>query len=370
VSNLSGNAFSGPLIAVNINGVYLATPTTFRGLFYDLDRVELLKGPQGTLYGRNATGGAINIIPARPTFNLGGTAGVTLGDYSHFDANAALNVPLSDQVAIRVAGQHAKHKGYMSLGTNDEDVNALRGSILFQPSSDVSILLTADWAREGGKGPGATLRKACSALGRTGTSCFVADPYTDVGDLPGYYTSVGIAAQTRHPYLDSDYYGVGLNAGWTTGIGTVSLVASYRKSNVRYSTTATSWQLIEHQKPTQKSVELRRASPSGQRIISSARAACRWPRSRNASIRSGNWFIPARRIAARWRAPSRAGSASSRANGLRCAGCWIVSGPPTPPDAAPSAEARPHLMTPKRCEPPRVHRQTSRRQRAALLRRG
>jgi len=266
VSNLSGNAFSDPSIAVNINGVYLATPTTFRGLFYDLDRVELLKGPQGTLYGRNATGGAINIIPARPTFNLGGTAGVTLGDYSHFDANAALNVPLSDQVAIRVAGQHAKHKGYMSLGTNDEDVNALRGSILFQPSSDVSILLTADWAHEGGKGPGATLRKACSALGRPGTSCFVADPYTDVGDLPGYYTSVGIAAQTRHPYLDSDYYGVGLNADWTTGIGTVSLVAGYRKSNVRYSTTATSWQLIEHQKPTQKSVELRLASPSGQRF--------------------------------------------------------------------------------------------------------
>jgi len=266
VSNLSGNAFSDPSIAVNINGVYLATPTTFRGLFYDLDRVELLKGPQGTLYGRNATGGAINIIPARPNFRLGGTAGITLGDYSHFDANAALNIPLSDQVAIRIAGQHAKHDGYMSLGTDDEDVNAVRGSVLFQPSSDLSILVTADWAHEGGKGPGATLRKACSALGRSGTSCFVEDPYTDVGDLPDYYTSAGIAVQTRHPYLDSDYYGVGLNVDWTTGIGIVSLVGGYRKSDVRYSSTATSWQLIEHQKPTQKSIELRLASPAGQRF--------------------------------------------------------------------------------------------------------
>jgi iron complex outermembrane receptor protein len=266
VSNLSGNAFSDPSIAVNINGVYLATPTTFRGLFYDLDRVELLKGPQGTLYGRNATGGAINIIPNRPNFRFGGTAGVTVGNYAHFDANAALNVPLSDQVAIRVAGQHAKHKGYMSLGTNDEDVNALRGSMLFQPTTNLSILLSADWAHEGGKGAGATLRKACSALGRPGVSCFVADSYTDVGDLPAYYTAAGIAVQTRHPFLDSDYYGVGLNVDWTTAIGNVALVGGYRKSDVRYNSTATSWQIIENQHPTQKSLELRLASPTGQRF--------------------------------------------------------------------------------------------------------
>jgi iron complex outermembrane receptor protein len=264
VSNLSGNAFSDPSIAVNINGVYLATPTTFRGLFYDLDRVELLKGPQGTLYGRNATGGAINIISARPTFQFGGTAGVVLGNYAHFDANAALNVPLSDAIAVRFAGQHARHKGYMSLGTNDEDVNAARGSLLFQPSGDLTILFSADWAHEGGKGAGATLRKACSTLGRPGVSCFVADPYTDVGDLPAFYTAAGIAVQTRNPYLDSDYYGVGLNADWKTGIGTVSLVGGYRKSNIRYNSTATSWQIIEHQKPTQKSAELRLASPAGQ----------------------------------------------------------------------------------------------------------
>ena len=266
VSNLSGNAFSDPSIAVNVNGVYLATPTTFRGIFFDLDRVELLKGPQGTLYGRNATGGAINVLPAKPTFTLGGFVGADFGNYTHFDVNAALNLPLSDTVALRFAGQHAKHDGYMSIGTNDEDVDALRGSLLFQPSTDLSILLSADWAHEGGKGPGATLRKSCAALGRTGTSCFVADPYTDVADLPSYYTAGGIAVQTRNPYLDSNYYGVGLNVDWRTAIGTVSLVGGYRKSDVRYSSTATSWQILENQHPTQKSLELRLASPSGQRF--------------------------------------------------------------------------------------------------------
>jgi iron complex outermembrane receptor protein len=266
VSNLSGNAFSDPSIAVNVNGVYLATPTTFRGMFYDLERVEVLKGPQGTLYGRNATGGAINFIPVKPKFAFGGYVGADVGNYKHFDFSAALNLPASDTVAFRIAGQHAKHDGYMSLGTNDEDVNAVRATMLFQPSADLSIVLTGDYAHEGGMGAGATLRKACSALGRSGVSCFVADPYTDVGDLPTFYTSVGIARQTRNPYLDSKYYGAGLNVDWTTAVGTVSLVGGYRKSDVRYSTTATSWQLIENQHPTQKSLELRLASPDGQRL--------------------------------------------------------------------------------------------------------
>ena len=266
VSSLSGNAFADPSIAVNLNGVYLATPTTFRGMFFDLDRVELLKGPQGTLYGRNATGGAINILPAKPEFTFGGNAAADIGNYHHFDVTGALNIPLSDTVAFRVAGQHARHTGYMSIGTSDEDVNALRGSLLFKPTEDLSILLTADWSHEGGMGVGATLRKACATLGRPGTSCFVADPYTDVADLPAYYTSAGIAVQTRHPYLDSDYYGAGVNIDWTTGIGTVSVVGGYRKSDVAYSNTGTSWQIIEDQHPEQKSLEVRLASPSGQRL--------------------------------------------------------------------------------------------------------
>ncbi|CAN5450513.1 TonB-dependent receptor [soil metagenome] len=266
VSSLSGNAFADPSIAVNLNGVYLATPTTFRGMFFDLDRVELLKGPQGTLYGRNATGGAINILPARPTFTLGGNASADVGNYNHFDFSAAANLPLSDTIAFRVAGQHARHSGYMSLGTSDEDVNALRGSLLFQPNANVSILVSADWAHEGGMGVGSTLRKDCASLGRPGVSCFVADPYTDVADLQSYYTAAGIAVQTRHPYLDSNYYGAGLNIDWTTGIGTVSLVGGYRKSDVAYSNTGTSWQIIENQHPEQKSFEVRLASPSNSRL--------------------------------------------------------------------------------------------------------
>ncbi|MFC3580073.1 TonB-dependent receptor [Sphingomonas hylomeconis] len=266
VTQLSGNAFADPSVAVNINGVYLATPTSIRGLYYDLERLEILKGPQGTLYGRNATAGAINLITSRPGFTLGGNLGFDVGNYNRLNVNGALNLPLSDTVALRIAGQRVRHTGYMSDGTNDEDAQAVRASLLFKPSTDLSVLLTADWSHEGGKGAGATLRKTCASLGRPGGSCFVADPYTGVGDLGRYYTAAGIAVQTRNPFLDDSYLGFGLNADLTTGAGTVSLVASYRKSDVDFVTTATSWQIREKQHPKQKSVELRLAAPGGQRL--------------------------------------------------------------------------------------------------------
>ncbi len=266
VSQLGGNAFADPTVAVNINGVYLASPTVIHGLYLDVDRVEILKGPQGTLYGRNATAGAINIIPVKPKFEMSGALGAEVGNYDRLNFNGALNLGLSETVAFRVAGQRVKRNGFMSDGTGDESGEAARASLLFEPSANLSILLSADWAHQGGKGPGATLRKACSTLGRSGVSCFVADPYTGVGDLGSFYTAAGLAVQTRNPQVDGDYYGLGLNADWTTGLGTISLVGGYRWSDVQYVTTATSWQLREAQHPEQRSLELRLASPSDSRF--------------------------------------------------------------------------------------------------------
>lgn len=268
VSQLSGNAFADPAIAVNYNGVYLATPTVIHGLYYDLERLEILKGPQGTLYGRNATAGAINAIPNRPRFEFEGNASIDVGSYNRLNLGAMLNVPISDRAAFRIAGQRVRRDGFMSDGTSDDVGEAVRASLLLEPTDNLSILLWGDFAHQGGKGPGATIRKTCASLGRPGTSCFVNedDPYTAVSDLDAQYTNYGLPVQTDKGFIDGDYYGSGLNIDLQTGIGTVSLIGGWRGSDMSYVGTGIGWQIREKQRPEQKSLELRLASSSTDRL--------------------------------------------------------------------------------------------------------
>lgn len=148
------NVRADPAAAYSIDGIAIARPVSVNGAYYDLARVEVVKGPQGTLYGRNSTVGAINIITNRPTFDLGGSVELEAGNYSLFRGSAVLNVPVSDTFALRGAVQAIKRDGYLTNGYNDADNYAGRIRALYQPSSDFSVLLTASYYRDQGKGGG------------------------------------------------------------------------------------------------------------------------------------------------------------------------------------------------------------------------
>lgn len=179
VSNFGGNAFSDPAIAVNVSGVYLSTPTAVHGLFYDLERVEVLKGPQGTLYGRNATGGAINILPQRARIGeRSGTLNLEAGNHKRLAASGSVNLPVGERSALRAAYQIVQRDGYFSDGTEDESGKAARLSFRFALSDAFTVDIVGDYTHQGGRGGGATVRKRCGA-----ETCFVGDPTSaDVRD--------------------------------------------------------------------------------------------------------------------------------------------------------------------------------------------
>lgn len=112
--------------------------------FFDMERVEVLRGPQGTLFGRNATGGVVNMITARPSFEkVEGFLDLELGDYSNRRAKGAFNLPVTDNFALRLAGMYLKRDGYIENTAADAGVPGVKDSL---DGRDLySIRLTGQW---------------------------------------------------------------------------------------------------------------------------------------------------------------------------------------------------------------------------------
>lgn len=150
-----------PGVAFHIDGVYQTRLSAGSAAFYDLDRVEVLRGPQGTLYGRNATGGSVNLISNRPTQEFEGNVEVQLGDYNHQRLRGVVNAPLiDDKLAMRVSAQHETRDGYyenLTPGADDlEDRDALnlRTQFLYTPTDTLDVLLSMNYSNDKGAGDG------------------------------------------------------------------------------------------------------------------------------------------------------------------------------------------------------------------------
>jgi iron complex outermembrane receptor protein len=101
-----------PAVSLNVDGVYIPRTLAMAGAMLDINRVEVLRGPQGTLYGRNSTGGAIGLFTNDPTQDLSGSADVTFGNYNAFSATGIANIPITDTVAARFVAQDNGHGGF------------------------------------------------------------------------------------------------------------------------------------------------------------------------------------------------------------------------------------------------------------------
>jgi len=139
---------------IHLNDMPMVSSRLFETEFFDLERIEVLRGPQGTLFGRNATSGVVNIITAKPDLSGFGASGeIDYGRFNSVRARGMVNVPLGETLGVRIAGMYNKRDGYTyNIGTNSRidgrDMYAFRGSLRWEPSPDTTIDLSAYYFRE------------------------------------------------------------------------------------------------------------------------------------------------------------------------------------------------------------------------------
>lgn len=248
VGSYSSTAGQSPAVPFYTDGVYIARSQGLSSELYDLDRVEVLKGPQGTLYGRNASGGAINVLTKSPELGVfGGHVELEVGNYGNQTAEAAINLPIGKTVAVRLSGQIVDKDGYTSEGYGDDKHQAGRAKVLWEPGADFKVLLNGSYGHVGGRGPANVL------LNR---------------DVPGWYPWLDISSpQVRNlanalpvngPFnpaigqfgpgtvvapgpdrgrQDMDFYNISGQFDWTISpSATLTIMPAYRYSSIRNDT--------------------------------------------------------------------------------------------------------------------------------------
>ncbi|WP_082594604.1 TonB-dependent receptor [Sphingomonas sp. Root710] len=157
-------------VAVNSNEVYVSRPIAQLAGMFDVSAVEVLKGPQGTLYGRNATAGSVNISTARPTNEWSGFVRAMVGNYRAVNLEGAVGGPVAgDAILVRVAGFIDKHSGYgknLVTGTDisDKDAWGVRGTVVVKPTEDITGTLIYEHYKQDDRGA------ALHYFGATGTT--------------------------------------------------------------------------------------------------------------------------------------------------------------------------------------------------------
>ncbi len=272
IGTFSIAAYADSAVAFNDDQVYLVFPGEIAGLFYDLQRVEVLKGPQGTLYGRNATAGAINVISNKPSFTgYSGDLSLEVGDYDLVRLTGDVNMPVNDQLALRAAFQVVSRDGYFTDGSGDDKSDSVRLQGLYKPNSNFSLLVGADYTHVHGRGePNVPLGSDATKNPWEGPSTAQSNAQIALADQLGsgrgapygsYGPGVDFPLVTNDSKVESDLVGVRAEATWDLGFATLTAIPAYRHMN-ESSVVEPGFDFFGDGTASQESLELRLSSPT------------------------------------------------------------------------------------------------------------
>lgn len=213
-----------PSVGVFIDGVFRSRSAAALSDLPNVQRIEVLNGPQSTLFGKNASAGVISVVTREPQFTFGGSVEASYGNYNAMVFKADVTGPIGENVAFSIDGSYNKRDGYASIVNLDEELSnrdrwAVRGQLLFEPTSDLRIRAIADYSK---------IDEICCQV-----STLVAGP-----TAPGI-VAVGGQLSTDFFSYDSflnvvptnkvDNYGGSVQADWETGPISVTSITSYRE---------------------------------------------------------------------------------------------------------------------------------------------
>jgi len=224
-----------PGVGFYVDGVYYARPAATTLDFIDVEQIEVLRGPQGTLFGKNTTAGAFNVTTRKPSFTPGASFELSYGNYGYIQAKTSITGPLSKNLAARISFSGTQRDGTIYNQAKQEYVNSLnnlgvRGQLLYKPNDNINITLIADATRQRPNG---------YAQVYAGVAPTLRSKYRQFGTIA---TALGYTVASTNPFdriidqdtpakSNQDLGGVSLNADFKLGSGTLTSTTAWRYWN-------------------------------------------------------------------------------------------------------------------------------------------
>ena len=219
-SQSNANAGFPPAVGVYVDEVYQGRDPMFNTILNDIDRVEVLRGPQGTLYGKNIIGGAINIVTRLPTDEFEAMGDLTFGNFGLFQVRGTVSGPvLDDKLLVRISGTHRERDGFLTNSFTGEDLNdseANGGRIVMTSHLDeeVSLQVRADYFKE------------------TGTSALETGPVTLPASLAAFANqnpTDNVVALNSPEFAERELFGTSARFDWTLPFAELASITAYRQ---------------------------------------------------------------------------------------------------------------------------------------------
>lgn len=214
---------SDPAVALYVDGVYAGRGAGAEIPLDDVERIEILKGPQGTLFGRNATGGAIHYITKKPSQETEGSISASLGNYDKQKADFTFNTALSDTVAIRLGGSVNNRDGWIDNANgpdlNDVDSQSFRASVLWTPSEETEVIWRGEYS---------------DLSQNSGTVSTITESVYNAGTVDEAFDLYGDVSTDVTSLEERDLFGTSIEINHDFDNFTLTSITSYRSMNVNF----------------------------------------------------------------------------------------------------------------------------------------